>query len=265
MKYIYRDGGMEADQICQRIVRQVPDFLNEGGYCQILCNWAENKGQDWRERLHSWFEGTGCDVWVIRSETRDAATYASTWIQHTEKAEPEQFTQRFEKWMTYYDQHDINSVSAGLITMRRSSSHKNWYRAEDAPEKMLGPCGDYVVRGFCLRDFLENIQDDSMLLDTRFKISTDVRLERQAKPSDKGWLDETVQLRLIRGLTYSGNIDPYMANLVVKCNGRRRIKDLLTEMADYLGADRSKITPTFCSVVRGLIERGFLLPPDFES
>lgn len=62
MKYIYRDSCMEADQIYQKIVRQAPQFLNEGGYCQMLCNWAENEGQDWRERLHRWFEGTGCDI-----------------------------------------------------------------------------------------------------------------------------------------------------------------------------------------------------------
>lgn len=263
MKYIYRDSGMAADQVCQKIVRQVPQFLNEGGYCHILCNWTEHAGHDWRERLQTWFKGTGCDVWVIRSETRDAAAYAFTWIQHTEKAEPEQFAQRFEKWMAYYDQQGITAMGAGLITMRRLAKDKNWYRADDAPEKMLGACGDYLVQGFELRDFLETIQDDSLLLDTRFQISPDVLLERRAKPTPEGWVDETVQLRLERGLAYSGNIDPFMANMIIKCDGQRQLKDLLFEMANALGVELAKITPTFCHVARGLIERGFLLPRDF--
>lgn len=50
-QYIYRDGGMEGDRITRKIVSQVPEFLNEGGYCQILCNWAELRGQDWKDRL----------------------------------------------------------------------------------------------------------------------------------------------------------------------------------------------------------------------
>ncbi|MBI4850160.1 MAG: methyltransferase [Nitrospirae bacterium] len=45
-RYIYRDGGLEADQLCRKIVREVPQYLNEGGYCQILCNWIEPHGQE---------------------------------------------------------------------------------------------------------------------------------------------------------------------------------------------------------------------------
>src|SRR3972149_4533559 len=119
MRYIYRDSGMEADQICRKIVHEAPGFLREGGYCQILCNWAEYPGQDWRERLAGWFDGTGCDVWVMRSETRNAATYASAWIRHTERQEPEQYAQRFEEWMNYYERQGIEAISAGLVPMRR--------------------------------------------------------------------------------------------------------------------------------------------------
>ena len=35
-RYIYRDSGMAGDEICRRIVREAPRFLNENGICQIL-------------------------------------------------------------------------------------------------------------------------------------------------------------------------------------------------------------------------------------
>jgi SAM-dependent methyltransferase len=259
-RYIYRDGGMEADQITQKIVRQVPLFLTEGGYCQILCNWTESSNQDWRDHLHKWFKETGCDVWVLRSETRDIATYASTWIRHTEKDNAEQFTKRFNKWMAYYEKQGIDAISAGLITMRRSSSNTNWFRADDAPEKMIGPCGDHIVQRFEIQDFLEACKDESTLLNTRLQVSPDVRLERQSKPSPEGWMDETVKIHLIRGLAYSGNIDHFMANVIVKCDGQREVGILLNEIANSLGVDRTKIMPKFCDIVRNLIEKGFLLP-----
>lgn len=265
MKYIYRDSGMEADQVCQKIISQVPRFLNDGGYCHILCNWTEHAGQDWRERLRGWFQGTGCDVWVMRSETRDAATYAATWIRHTEKEAPEDFDRHFEKWMAYYDQQGITAMGAGLITMHRSAKGRYWYRADDAPEKMLGPCGDSMVRGFELQDFLETVQDDSLLLNTRFRVSPDVCLERLAKPSAAGWVDETIRLHISRGLAYSGNIDSYMANVIVKCDGQRQLKDLLAEIANAPGVDLEKIRPIFCQMIRGLVERGFLLPRDLHA
>lgn len=264
MRYIYRDSGLEADQICRKIVRQAPEFVREGGYCQILCNWVEYAGQNWQEQLEGWFEGTGCDVWVIRSETCDADTYASTWIRHTERAEPEQFAQRFDKWMAYYEQQGIEAVGAGLITMRRSSAHANWFQADDAPEKMLGPCGDYIARGFELRDFLETVRDDSTLLNTVLRFSPDVRLERQCVPSPEGWVEQVVQLHLTRGPAYSGNIDSFVANLVIGCDGRRRLSDLVADMATSLGADVADIRSTCCGVVRRLVERGFLLPAHLD-
>jgi SAM-dependent methyltransferase len=265
MRYTYRDSGMEADRICRKIVRLAPEFLREGGYCQILCNWAEYTGQDWRERLASWFEGTGCDAWVIGSETRDAGTYASTWIRHTERAKTEHFAQRFEEWMAYYEEQRIHAISGGLITMRRSSGHANWFRADDAPEKMLGPCGEHIVLGFELRDFLETVRDDSTLLNTGLRVSPDVRLERQCVPSAEGWVEEAVQLHLTRGPAYSGRIDPYVANLVIGCDGERRLGDLVAEMAASLGVDPANMISTVCGVVRRLIERGFLLPANFVN
>jgi hypothetical protein len=263
-QYIYRDGGMEGDQITRKIVSQVPEFLNEGGYCQILCNWAEIRGQDWRDRLHKWFDGTSCDAWVLRSESLDAETYALTWIRHTEKSETGQFPQQFEKWMAYYETQGIASMGAGLITMRRSAGRANWFRADDAPERMQGPCGDDIARGFELRDFLETVTDDSMILNLQFCISPEVRLERQSKPSSEGWLDESVRLRLAKGLSYSGNIDHYVANMLIKCDGQRKLGDLMNEMAQALQSEPDKIQSSFCSIVRHLVERGFLLPPGAE-
>ena len=262
-RYIYRNGAMEADQVCRSIVHQVPRFLNEGGYCQILCNWAHLGGQDWRERLAGWFEGTGCDVWVMRSETRDAETYASTWIRHTERDEPEAFRERFDRWLAYYESQRIEAVSAGVITMRRTTGRVNWYRCDDAPEKMVGPCGDCIVRGFELHDFLETVGEDSALLDTRLKVSPHVRLHRQSEPSSDGWIDVAADLHLARGLAYTGTVDPYVANLVVGCDGRRPLRELVAEMAASSGKSQVDLAPAVSRVVRSLIERGFLWPEHF--
>jgi hypothetical protein len=211
--------------------------------------------------MHKWFDGTGCDAWVLRSESLDAETYALTWIRHTEKSETGQFPRQFEKWMAYYKSQGIASMGAGLITMRRSDGRANWFRADDAPEKMLGPCGDDIVRGFEVSNFLRTITDAQMLLDLKFCISPDVRLERQSKPTSEGWLDESVRLRLAKGLSYSGNIDRYIANMLISCDGQRRLGDLMNEMANALQAEPEKIKASFCGIVRNLVERGFLLPP----
>ena len=260
-RFIYRDGGMEADSVTRKIVREVPRFLHEGGFCQILCNWAETNGQDWQKRLENWFEGTGCDAWVMRSESLTAATYASTWIKHTEFFDQAtKFAERFQKWMAYYERLGIESVGAGLITMRKAEGKANWFSADESPKKMLGPCGESIARGFELRDFLETVRDDNTLLNSRLRHSPDIRLEQQFEPAEQGWKATASFISLSKGFAYKGNSDPLIANLLIKCDGQKPLNDLIPDMAASLGADPEQIAPTLCQLIRKLIEQGFLLP-----
>jgi hypothetical protein len=262
-RYIYRDGGLPSDQICRKIIREASGYLTEGGFCQMLCNWAEAEGQPWSDRLGEWVADLGCDAWVIRSESRDAATYASTWIRHTESGiGPEEFDERFDQWMMYYKKQKIEVMSAGLITLRRSMSGRaSWFRAEDGPQKMIGPCGDLIFQGFVLQDFLASTSGDTALFDTRFQVSPDIRLKQELRPGDKGWLNESIQLELLKGLGYKVNIDPYVAALLGRCDGTRPLGSLLNELREeFHEIDPTNLSGTAARVVRVLIERGFLLP-----
>jgi hypothetical protein len=264
-RYVYRDGGLEGDEICRKIVRDVPAFLSEGGYCQILCNWVEKAGQDWRERLAGWFHGTGCDAWVMCSETQDIETYATTWIRHTELHEPMEFAHRFEHWVHYYEGQGINAISAGVITMRRTDRRTPWFRADDAPRTMIGPAGESIARGFELRDFLESVRDDAVLLKARLLLSPDVSLVRRHVPSLEGWQEDGLTLSLNRGFAYSGEVDQYVADILIACDGQNRLEQVIDKIAALPGIDPGKLKPTFCTVVRRLIEHGFLLPEEGKS
>jgi len=260
-RYIYRDSGMPGDQICQRIVQEIPEFLEEGGYAQMLCNWVEPSDQDWRERLATWFVGSGCDAWVMRAERRDAAVYASTWIRHTESFHQSEHLRYFEEWMDYYRELGIEAISAGLITMRRRSGARNWFRADEAPAKMIGAAGEFVELGFALTDFLTTRPSDSDLLDTPLLVSPEVRLEQTWAPGEQQMVEEGATLQLVRGLAYAGKVDPLMARLVFHCDGQRRLGELVAEVAEALGTEPATIEPQVCNLLRQLIQQGFLLPP----
>jgi len=259
-RYVYRDSGMQGDDITQTIVRRVPGLLREGGYCQILCNWAHLAGQDWRERLAGWFTGTGCDAWVMPSETQDADVYAAKWIRHTERAEGERFDQRFSEWVAYYAQAGIEAVSFGLITMRRRGGRANWYCTEDGPGKLLGPAGETIARIFEARGLIESLPDEEALLEQRLVLSPGVAWQQRLRPSAERWEMAESTLLLERGLGYSGNVDPYVASLLLQCDGQRRLGDLIAELAQSLDQEPSRLAPACLEVVRRLIERGFLAP-----
>ncbi len=260
-RFIYRDGGMDADGFLRRIVREAPRHLAPGGFCQVLCNWVQEAGRDWRARLSEWFAGAGCDVWGMRSESLAAPEYAAKWIRHTEFHDSDaRFAERFRKWTEYYERNDIASIGSGLVTMRKTASGDGWFRAVDGPEKMQGPAGEDVARGFALADFLEEAASDESLLEARLKYAPDLRLEQQYAPSSDGWQTTASVIQLTRGLTYRGNADALVANLIVRCDGMTPLRTLMQEMAGASGMTVDAIVPNLCPIIRKLIEHGFLLP-----
>lgn len=261
-RYIYRDGNMEGDDLCRAIVGEVPKRLNEGGYCQLLCNWIERNGEDWGQRLKQWFDGSGCDVWVMRSESRSADVYASTWIRHTERDRNTDIQRLFSDWMAYYEDQRVESIGAGVITLRRRTGGDNWYRADEAPEKMVGPCGPSIEESFARRTLLESLRLDGNLLALKVKASPHLRLERIEKPTEKGWQIDSMRLRLAAGLAYTGAIDPYMADAVMRCNGDIPLAHLMNALAGQLNQPAETISAPFCGIVRDLILKGFLIPAD---
>jgi SAM-dependent methyltransferase len=256
-RYIYRDGGLAGNEICRRIAEEAPAFLTNGGYLQMLCNWAEYEGKDFREGLAGWFTNSNCDAWVIRSESRNIETYASTWIKHTEKEDSLNFPDRFENWIGYYQKLGISSVGAGIINMRKSLKEKNWFRADKAPEKMIGPCGRYIELGFDAFDFLFTA-DDKTMLKTKFRLSEDARLERVCAPTPEGWEDESINLTLNKGLRYSGGIDPVLSNMIISCDGSRTLTELLAEVSSAVNVPVSSLQQGFCNLIREMVSKGFL-------
>lgn len=263
-RFIYRDGGLRGDEFCRRLARDVPAYLEEGGYCQFLCNWAHYKNQDWQERLAGWFEGTGCDVWVMRSETRDASTYATTWITHTEGNSDRNLAAMYDEWMAYYDQEGIEQMSTGIVMMRKASSRSNWCKIGDSPKKMLGRCGDDIQLCFALRDYLESASNDAALLDVKLTVSPAVRMNQQFRPEDGGWVGGSPELCRTQGLAFSGSVDQYAAGLIARCDGQRMLRELIHELAQITNQEVDTLSPQVVGTIRQLIEQAFLLPEGIE-
>ncbi|MEN6486016.1 MAG: class I SAM-dependent methyltransferase [Syntrophobacteraceae bacterium] len=260
--YIYRDAGMDADRVCETIVRQAPNHLYEGGYCQILCNWVERFGEDWKERLASWCAGSGCDVLVMLLERQDAEAYAALWIGHTEKAEAERFGTKYGEWLRYYRERGIRSIGSGLITMRRSSGSRNWFRANDTPAVVRGPrCGRVIQQTFKAIDFLEATADDRTVFGLPFLVSQEVRIRQDLQHSPRGWKSVAQVLFMDGGIAVSERISPFTVEFLAGCDGRRTLREAFAKAACDAGIDPAIIPLPFRREVRRLIECGYLALP----
>lgn len=256
-----RDSGLPRDDICRNLVREAPQFLTEGGFCQLLCNWIHVRGEDWRTRLRRWFEHSGCDVWVMLGKTEEPALYAASWIQQFETEPPERVQERFDRWMEYYERERIEAISYGMIVLRRRSGRANWVRLEEAPD-MIGACGDATLRGFALRDFLEKVGDDSDLLKTALRPAPEARLHNRFQPASEGWTLEESRLRLSTGLAFGGAVSPQLLALLQACCGPRPLNAILLDLAATLGRPAAEVTAACIPIVRRLVEEGLLMPDE---
>lgn len=257
-RYIYRDSGMPLDQFARRFVTEAPARLEEGGYCQLLCQWVEVEGQDWHDRLHEWFDGSGCDVWVMKNDSRASDAYAEKWIKDTEVAPIEDSAAQFDEWMAFYESQRVVAIHSGAVTMRKRQG-ENWLRMDDAPERAASPFGEAILRAFALTDYLRE-RRDSDLLEERLRISPDIHMVQRCEWSSGSWRADAAQLRFHRDLEYVANIDHHVAGLVGGANGERTVAELIRQLAVEAGLPEERLRPACLTLIRGLIERGFLLP-----
>jgi methylase of polypeptide subunit release factors len=260
-KFLFCESGMRGDQFCRQIVRQAPAFLEEGGYLQLICNWAHRAQQSWREGLADWFTDIGCDVLVVGGGTEDASTYATHWIETTESEGASRFKETYDEWMDYYRHEGIEAVSYGVITLRRASRGARWQCLEEVP-RMTGSCGDAVARFFQTQDFLRTARSDQQLLDERFRCSPHIRFEQHFQPAAEGWSAVAGRVRLIQGFNYVTDINVHVANLVVRCNGERPLRDLLGELAATVNVEWQPLVAQALPFVKHLVHQGFLWPKD---
>lgn len=244
----------DGDAVCRRVAREAPAHLNEGGLCQFLAHWAIVRGEDWTERLAGWFEGSGCDAWVLRRGVIAPEDYAAMWIETG--ADGRGFDETFADWMRFYEERGIEWIGSGLITMRKRSG-QNWYRADDAPDRIGDRAGEDVLRCIEHEDFLRAHPDDAALAGARLAISPDVRLRQDYEPAEGGWQAMEGTLHRIEGLRYQVSIDPFGAALVAACDGTRPVGEVIRGLARSSGEDPPEGT---LDTVRSLIRQGFLRP-----
>lgn len=257
-RFLYRDSGMALDGFCRKLVREAPGYLNDGGFFQMICEWVQIGDQPWPERLAPWFEGLGCDVWVLKDYARSPSLYALTRLRETPPADTEVDVAHYSQWLDYYREHGVSAIYGGLIFMRRRDGH-NWLRFDELPPQPIDrPVGDAVWRFFAGQDFLNAHPRDEQLLQTAPALAADARLEQELRCEEGRWRPARMQLTRERGLPYRIGMAEDMARFLAGFDGRHSLGQLVEALAAEVGGDRGQVQGEVLRVTRRLIELGFL-------
>ena len=255
--YMFCDNSMELDSLCRRLVKEAPAYLYEGGYMQMLCEWAQVKGQPWEERVADWLDGTGCDAWVMKGLTQDPGEYAQHRIRET-SADTSQDSANYEGYMNYYRRLGVEAIHDGVIVMRRRAG-SNWVRIEEVPKTPTGDLGEMIQSTFSAHDLLQEKSADEQLLAIRPKLSPYVRLEQVCNQAQGQWHAESLTLRMTNGFPFHMIVQPLVAEFLVTCEGSQTAEQLIQNFAVKAGAPFDTVQMECLAMFRKLIERGFIV------
>jgi predicted RNA methylase len=255
--YLFCDNSMELDGLCRRLVKEAPAHLYEGGYMQMLCEWAQVEGQPWEERIAEWLEDTGCDAWVMKGLTQDPAEYAQHRIREISQ-DPANDADLYAGYMNYYRQRGVEAIHDGLVVMRRRKG-SNWVRIEEVPKTPTGDLSSLVVSTFAAHDLIRALEKDEQLLAVRPRLAAHVRLEQICEAAGGRWHAESLTLRLTSGFPFHLTVQPLVAEFLATCDGSLTADEAIQAFALVANAPLEAVTSECLAMLRKLIERGFIV------
>lgn len=246
-RFHYVDSGHPGDQFLEKLITEGVHYLNEGGFFQVMCQVVQYGKKTWSERIASWIEGAGCDAWILYRNTLSPEEHARMWVPERSGTSE----QIIQEWVEYYNKNGITSITSGLLTIRKNSTHENWFKVDEIP-RGVGYCGHSIENRFHAHDFLDLVIDDEDLLDATLIFSADID-ERQTSTDNSS---TKFIIQLTKGLVYSENINDVTMSFLRQCDGKMTIGEAIVETEKLL---KQKIDRhEHLNIVRELFVKGFL-------
>ncbi|MGW0230765.1 DUF7059 domain-containing protein [Actinopolymorpha singaporensis] len=259
----YRDSGLAGDEVCRRMVTQAPDFLADGGVCQILANWLHVRGEDWRDRLGDWLADSGagsdCDAWVVQREVSDPAEYVELWLKDAGVHGTPEYASRYDDWLAWFQAQDAEGVGFGWITLRREAGPRPGGPAtvmEEWPHPVEQPLGAEVERWLDAVERLGSYADDAVLLGARLRVDPDVDQEQLGRPGAPD--PEHVVLRQRRGMRRAVAVDTAEGGFVGACDGELTVGQISDALATLLEEEPARMRGRLLPRARQLYAEGYL-------
>jgi methylase of polypeptide subunit release factors len=259
-RWAYRDGGLQADELSERIVRRAATHLTEGGFATLLVSWVARDQDAPDERALAWTEKLGCDSWILPVWEADPLDHAATW--NVELApDAKAFGSALDDWTKYLARLGVRWVSEGAILLHRRSGRRHTVRVDLVEEDALEEAGEQVQRAFANRARLSDFEKLSDLLDARLEVAATLHLERELKPQRGRPGARPARIHLDEGTNSTVEATLHALEIVASLDGIAPLGEVVRAAADRLGlsgAERSKLRREALEVSRELLELGAL-------
>lgn len=260
-RWAYRDSGLPADEISERIVEAAAEHLADGGYATLLVSWIARDEDNPEERPLAWTAGTGCDSWILPIFGLDPLGHAARWNNHLAGGDDEAFRVALDDWTSYLEQLGVEMVSEGAVLLHRRPGAGHTARVDAIDDDALDHAGDQVQRAFAARARLSELAKPSDLLDARLAIGAPVRLERELEPGGGRPGVVSAEVEMSEGTNPTVEASSNTLEVVAALDGGTKLGDVVQAVAEKLGLSEkqtAELRQDSLTLLRELLELGAL-------
>lgn len=256
--FAYRDSGLPAGELLERLTRQAGEHLAPGGLAIILCNWPHATEEDWDGPPLAAAASTGCDTLVLGSGTVDPFDYAVSWNSPPVSfVAPSALRETVARWLDYYRTTGVGAISFGAMILRRRTHGRRWVSALKTHADVGDHAAEQLTAVLAGHDLLEEL-DDQALLALRFSLPDGVDVSQRFRRRESRFLARPAMVRLDGGLGLSAAVDPDALDVVFACDGQRTLSEAAERVAERRGADVEASNQMATDAVRELLRHGLL-------
>lgn len=256
----YRDSPAAHDELSRQIVRECAQALTEGGFATVMCNWIHPEGA-WEAPLRGWLSGLDCDALLLHNASRDPLAYATVWNQGLAEADQIEFDETVNRWVAHYQRNGIQRIATGFVIMRRRAGGENWIQAFGDVSMPRGDGGEHLERMFAAGDLLNSCSGAPQLgalLSRAWRLLDGHRLDQSAA-FDNGVYAGVGHMRQKDDMGVRAVIDTRVLPVLLSCDGRRTLGELIEESARPDALDRGAFHSLCLDTARDLLARGYLV------
>lgn len=254
-KFTYSDSPLELDGFSRKLAKEAPEYLEDGGFFQMICEWAQMEGEPWEQRLNEWFQGAGCDVLILQGPRLSPIDYAEKRFKEAQVLMPYRPDSFLDERIDYFKKQKVETILGGVITMRKRSG-SNWFSVLTAdPVSTRG--GEAVRERFDTITAAGSHSNES-LMECRFRLADDVVMEQKSALGPAGWQTTSRELVKAAGFQDRLRLDAAVAQFIELFNGSHTLREIAHRVSETLELPADEASQRCMQLARRLLQSSFI-------